>query len=120
MQFILGYVFAPVIWLIGVCIQDVSLVGQLLGQKIILTEFVGYSELSNMLSANSFSEIKSAIMATYVLCGFANFASIGILIGGIGSIAPNQRPMLSILGMRSLLGGTLSALISAAIIGMMM
>ncbi|MDR3246495.1 MAG: Na+ dependent nucleoside transporter [Prevotellaceae bacterium] len=120
MQFILGYVFAPVIWLIGVCTQDVSLVGELLGQKIILTEFVGYNELSNMLSANSFSEIKSAIMATYVLCGFANFASVGIQIGGIGSIAPNQRSTLSVFGMRALLGGTLSALISAAIVGMMM
>jgi len=120
MQFILGYAFAPVIWLIGVSIQDVALVGQLLGQKIILTEFVGYSELSNMLATNSFIEIKSAIMATYVLCGFANFASIGIQIGGIGSIAPNQRSTLSAFGMRSLLGGTLAALISAAIVGMMM
>jgi CNT family concentrative nucleoside transporter len=120
MQFILGYVFAPVIWLTGVAMQDVPLVGQLLGQKIILTEFVGYSELSNMLSSNLFTETKSAIMATYVLCGFANFASVGIEIGGIGSIAPNQRATLSIFGMRALLGGTLSALISAAIVGMMM
>jgi CNT family concentrative nucleoside transporter len=120
MQLILGYVFSPVIWLIGVAIQDVPLVGQLLGQKIILTEFVGYNELSNMISANLFTETKSAIMATYVLCGFANFASVGIEIGGIGSIAPNQRATLSIFGMRALLGGTLSALISAAIVGMMM
>jgi nucleoside permease NupC len=120
MQLILGYVFAPVIWLTGVAIQDVPLVGQLLGQKIILTEFVGYNELSNMIAANLFVETKSAIMATYVLCGFANFASVGIEIGGIGSIAPNQRATLSIFGMRALLGGTLSALISAAIVGMMM
>jgi CNT family concentrative nucleoside transporter len=120
MQLILGYVFAPVIWLTGVAVQDVPLVGQLLGQKIILTEFVGYSELSNMIAANLFTETKSAIMATYVLCGFANFASVGIEIGGIGSIAPNQRATLSIFGMRALLGGTLSALISATIVGMMM
>jgi CNT family concentrative nucleoside transporter len=119
MQLILGYAFAPVVWLTGVAIPDVPLVGQLLGQKIILTEFVGYSELSNMIAGNLFSETKSAIMATYVLCGFANFASIGIEIGGIGSIAPNQRAMLSIFGMRALLGGTLSALISATIVGMM-
>ncbi|MDR2383908.1 MAG: Na+ dependent nucleoside transporter [Prevotellaceae bacterium] len=118
MQLILGYVFAPVIWLTGVAIQDVPLVGQLLGQKIILTEFVGYSELSNMLATNAFAESKSAIMATYVLCGFANFASVGIEIGGIGSIAPNQRATLSIFGMRALLGGTLAALISASIVGM--
>jgi CNT family concentrative nucleoside transporter len=90
-----------------------------LGQKIILTEFVGYSELSNMLSAGVFSETKSAILSAYVLCGFANFASVGILIGGIGSIAPNQRATLSAFGMKSLLGGTLAALISAAMIGMM-
>ncbi|MDR2286939.1 MAG: Na+ dependent nucleoside transporter [Prevotellaceae bacterium] len=120
LQLILGYVFAPVIWLTGVAMQDVPLVGQLLGQKIILTEFVGYSELSNMLASNVFTETKSAIMATYVLCGFANFASVGIEIGGIGSIAPNQRATLSIFGMRALLGGTLAALISATIVGMMM
>jgi CNT family concentrative nucleoside transporter len=120
MQFILGYIFAPIVWLTGVAIQDVSLVGQLLGQKIILTEFVGYNELSNMLASNLFTETKSAIMATYVLCGFANFASVGIEIGGIGSIAPNQRATLSIFGMRALLGGTLAALISASIVGMML
>jgi CNT family concentrative nucleoside transporter len=117
MQLILGYVFAPVIWLTGVAVQDVPLVGQLLGQKIILTEFVGYNELSNMLATNAFAETKSAIIATYILCGFANFASVGIEIGGIGSIAPNQRATLSIFGMRALLGGALAALISAAIVG---
>jgi CNT family concentrative nucleoside transporter len=117
LQLILGYVFAPVIWLIGVAMHDVPLVGQLLGQKIILTEFVGYNELSNMLASNAFAETKSSIMATYVLCGFANFASVGIEIGGIGSIAPNQRSTLAIFGMRALLGGTLAALISASIVG---
>jgi CNT family concentrative nucleoside transporter len=117
MQFILGYVFAPVIWLTGVAIQDVQLVGQLLGQKIIMTEFVAYNELSNMIADNLFTETKSAIMSTYILCGFANFASVGIEIGGIGSLAPNQRATLAILGMRALLGGTLAALISASIIG---
>ena len=120
MQLILGYVFSPIIWLIGVATQDVPLVGQLLGQKLILTEFVGYSELSNMLATNAFFSPKSAIMATYVLCGFANFASIGIQIGGIGSIAPTQKSTLSAFGMRSLLGGTLSALVSAAFVGMLL
>lgn len=117
MQLVLGYVFAPVIWLTGVAIQDVPLVGQLLGQKIILTEFVGYSELSNMIASDVFTETKSAVIATYILCGFANFASVGVEIGGIGSIAPNQRATLSVLGMRALLGGTLAALISASIVG---
>jgi len=120
MQFILGYAFAPVIWLIGVCPQDVSLVGELLGQKLILTEFVGYNELAKMLSSGAFFEIKSAIMAIYVLCGFANFASVGIQVGGIGAIVPNQKSTLSAFGMRALLGGTLTALVSATIIGMML
>jgi CNT family concentrative nucleoside transporter len=117
MQVILGYVFAPVVWLTGVAVNDVPLVGQLLGQKIILTEFVGYSELSNMMASNVFTETKSAVIATYILCGFANFASVGVEIGGIGSIAPNQRSTLAVFGMRALLGGTLAALISASIVG---
>jgi nucleoside transporter len=118
MQFVLGYIFSPVIWLMGIASNDVPLVGQLLGHKLILTEFVGYSELSKMISTNAFVEAKSAIMATYILCGFANFASVGIQIGGIGSIAPNQKSVLSAFGMRALLGGTLSALVSATMVGM--
>ena len=118
MEFILGYVFAPVIWLLGVCAEDVPLVGRLLGQKIILTEFIGYGELAKMLP--DFAQPKSAIMSTYVLCGFANFASVGIQIGGIGSLAPNQKPLLATFGMRALLGGTLAALVSATIVGMML
>jgi CNT family concentrative nucleoside transporter len=120
MQCILGYIFAPVIWLLGVCSNDVSLVGQLLGQKIILTEFVGYSELSSMLSVEAFTESKSAILSAYILCGFANFASVGVMVSGISSIAPNQRPVLAAFGMRSLLGGTLASLVSAAMVGMML
>lgn len=118
MQLILGYVFSPVIWLMGVAAEDVPLAGQLLGQKLILTEFVGYSELAKMISTGAFSEAKSAIMSAYILCGFANFASVGIQIGGIGSLAPNQKSILSEFGMRALLGGTLSALVSATMVGM--
>lgn len=120
LQFLLGYAFAPLIWLIGVTPADVPLVGQLLGQKLILTEFVGYNDLSEMLRANVFTEAKSIIMATYVLCGFANFASVGIQIGGIGSLAPNQKPLLAQYGMRALLGGTLTALASATLVGMIL
>ena len=94
LEFILGYAFAPIMWLIGVAREDITLVGRLLGEKIILTEFVGYLSLADMKSAGAFAETKSIIMATYILCGFANFASIGIQIGGIGSLAPGQRVLL--------------------------
>ena len=85
LQFMLGYIFAPVMWLIGVDSADITLVGRLLGEKVIMTEFIGYLSLAEMKEANMFADPKSVIMATYMLCGFANFASIGIQIGGIGS-----------------------------------
>lgn len=119
MQFLLSYLFAPVIWLTGVPADDLALVGRLLGEKLILTEFVGYQSLSDMIQTGAFANPKSIIMATYVLCGFANFASVGIQIGGVGGIAPNQKPTLSAYGFRSLLGATLVALMSAAMIGML-
>jgi CNT family concentrative nucleoside transporter len=119
LQFMLGYLFAPIMWLIGVSGPDITLIGRLLGEKVIMTEFIGYVSLSELKSINAFSDPKSIIMATYMLCGFANFASIGIQIGGIGSLAPNQRVLLSNLGLRALLGGTLASLLSATIIGML-
>lgn len=117
LQFILGYLFAPLMWLIGVSSQDITLVGRLLGEKIIMTEFIGYISLSELKQAGAFSDPKSIIMATYMLCGFANFASIGIQIGGIGSLAPGKKVLLSKYGMRALLGGTIASLLSATIIG---
>ena len=119
LQFMLGYTFAPLMWLIGVNSHDIALVGQLLGEKLILTEFIGYVSLSGLKSANAFVEYKSIIMSTYMLAGFANFASIGIQIGGIGSLAPGKRKLLSEYGMKALLGGTLASLLSATIIGIM-
>ncbi len=118
LQFILGYTFAPIMWLIGVSLPDITLVGRLLGEKIIMTEFIGYVSLAELKDANAFADPKSIIMATYMLCGFANFASIGIQIGGIGSLAPTRKVLLSQFGMRALLGGTLAGLMSAAIVGM--
>ncbi len=120
LQFILGYIFAPVMWVIGVGTEDITLVGRLLGEKLIMTEFVGYVSLSELKADGIFTYNKSIIMATYMLCGFANFASIGIQIGGIGSLAPNQRVLLSQLGLRALLGGTLASLFSATIVGMIL
>ncbi len=120
LQFILGYTFAPVMWLIGVSLPDITLAGRLLGEKIILTEFIGYVSLAELKEAGAFSDPKTIIMATYMLCGFANFASIGIQIGGIGSLAPSRRVLLSQFGMRALLGGTLASLVSATIVGMIL
>ncbi len=119
LQFILGYIFSPLMWLIGVSAQDMTLVGRLLGEKIIMTEFIGYISLADLKEAGAFAHPKSIIMATYMLCGFANFASIGIQIGGIGSLAPNQRVLLSKYGMKALLAGTIASLFSATIIGML-
>ncbi len=119
LQFILGYIFSPVMWLIGVNVQDITYLGRLLGEKIIMTEFIGYVSLSELKAAQVFTDPKSVIMATYMLCGFANFASIGIQIGGIGSLAPNQRITLSKYGLKALLGGTLASLMSATIVGML-
>lgn len=118
LEFILGYLFAPIMWLIGVAAEDITLTGQLVGQKLIASEFVGYESLSRMKTEGVFAYQRSIVMATYMLCGFANFASIGIQIGGIGSLAPSKRAWLSEFGFRALLGGTLASLLSATIVGM--
>ena len=116
---ILGYIGAPIAWLMGVCKQDMFLVGQLLGEKTVLNEFVAYVSLGEMKMAGAFVEQKSIIIATYILCGFANFASIGIQIGGIGALAPNKRADLSRLGILALIGGTVASLFTAVIVGML-
>ena len=121
LEAILGTIFAPLMWLIGVAREDMMLMGQLLGIKLAASEFVGYiqlADLKNPMNALSLNYEKSVIMATYMLCGFANFASIGIQIGGIGSLAPGQRKTLSEFGMKALLGGTIASLLSATIAGM--
>ena len=121
LETILGIVFAPLMWLIGVAKEDVMLMGQLLGIKLAASEFVGYiqlAELKNAANAIHFTYDKSVIMATYMLCGFANFASIGIQIGGIGSLAPGQRKTLSEFGLKAVIGGSIASLLSATIAGM--
>ena len=108
-------------WLIGVAKEDMALMGQLLGIKLAASEFIGYiqlAELKDVANATHLKFEKSIIMATYMLCGFANFASIGIQIGGIGSLAPGQRKTLSKFGIKALIGGTIASLISATIAGM--
>jgi CNT family concentrative nucleoside transporter len=120
LEFIMGYALSPLMWLIGVAKEDITLVGSLLGKKLILTEFVAYISLSDLKAAGAFTDTKSIVMSVYMLCGFANFASIGIQIGGIGALAPGRRVMLAQLGMRALLAGTLASLLSATIIGILM
>ena len=122
-EFLLGYLFAPLMWIIGVATEDVALMGQLLGVKIVASEFVGYTQLvdlKNSMSQTHFSYQKSVIMATYMLCGFANFASIGIQIGGIGIIAPKIRKLLTELGFKAMIAGSIVSLMSATIAGIIL
>ena len=120
LQFMLGYIFSPVMWILGIPGQDISLVGSLLGEKLIMTELVGYVSLTELKAEGAFAEAKSIIMSTYIVCGFANFASVGIQIGGIGAIAPTQRLLLTKFGMKALLAGTLASLLSATIVGIIL
>ena len=123
LESVMGLIFSPLMWLIGVAAEDITLMGQLLGVKLASSEFVAYTQLASlkdMTQATHFTYNKSVIMATYMLCGFANFASIGIQIGGIGSLAPNQRKVLSAFGLKAVLGGSLASLISATIAGIIL
>ena len=122
-EFVLGYLFAPLMWLIGVAQQDVTLMGQLLGIKLVASEFVGYTQLVDLKNSASnlhFTYQKSVVMATYMLCGFANFASIGIQVGGIGIIAPKTRKLLTELGFKAMIAGSLVSLMSATIAGIIL
>ena len=122
-EFILGYLFSPLMWIIGIASEDVALMGQLLGIKLVASEFVGYTQLvdlKNSFSSTHLSYQKSVIMATYMLCGFANFASIGIQIGGIGIIAPKTKKILTELGLKAMIAGSLVSLMSATIAGIIL
>jgi CNT family concentrative nucleoside transporter len=120
LQFVLGYMFAPIAWLIGVNQVDMVAVGQLLGEKTILNEFVAYISLGEMKTKGMIQDPKSLLIVTYALCGFANFASIGIQIGGISQLAPNQRRNLTELGVKALIGGTIACLMCGCIAGALM
>jgi CNT family concentrative nucleoside transporter len=123
LEALLGALFAPLMWLIGVDSSDIMMMGQLLGIKLAASEFVGYIQLAELKDLGNPVHLgyqKSVIMATYMLCGFANFASIGIQIGGIGSLAPGQRKTLSEFGLKAVLGGTLASLLSATLAGMIL
>lgn len=119
-QFILGVIAAPLMWLIGVPTGDVMLVGSLLGQKTILNEFVAYFQLQQWKEAGMFVSQKSVVMSTYLLCGFANISSIGILLGALGVLAPEKRSLISSIGMRAMIGGALVSVLSATLGGMIL
>ena len=116
LEYLLGQVFRLFAWIIGVEWKDTLAVGSLLGQKTVINEFVAYLGLADMKAAGSLSP-KSIVIATYALCGFSNFSSIAIQVGGIGSIAPGQQGNLSKLGMRALLAATIACLMTATIAG---
>ena len=121
LEFILGYLFAPLMWLIGIAAEDVSLMGQLLGIKLVANEFVGYTQLASLMDVTNvlhFKYQKSVLMATFMLCGFANLASIGIQVGGIGIIAPKKKKILTELGFKAMIAGAIVSLMSATIAGM--
>jgi CNT family concentrative nucleoside transporter len=120
LQYLLGYLFSPIAWLIGIRGDDVVLIGQLLGEKTILNEFIAFTSLAEFKLNGVLSDPRSVIIATYALCGFANFASIGIQIGGIGALASSRRTLLSQLGVKALIGGTAASLLNGAIAGMLL
>ena len=123
LELILGYLFAPLMWLIGIAVEDITLMGQLLGVKLAASEFVAYIELASLKDVSNALHLtyqKSIIMATIMLCGFANFASIGIQIGGIGILAPGKSKLLTELGFKAMIAGTLVSLLSATFVGMLL
>ena len=120
LQMLLGWVLAPLAWLMGVPWADAGSVGSLLGIKVAVNEFVAYLDLAHLLQAGDALSARGAVIATYALLGFANFASIAIQIGGIGGIAPERRGDLSRLGIKAMIGGNLAAFMSASFAGMVL
>ncbi len=120
LEYILGLLFSPIAWVMGVTSDDLMLVGQLLGKKTAINEVVAYVDMSTMLASDPTAlSPKSKLIATYALCGFSNFSSIGIQIGGISAIAPSQRKTLTELGIKALIGGTVACLLTATVAGML-
>ncbi len=115
LEYILGLIMSPLAWVLGTPSQDILIIGQLLGKKTILNEFVAYADIPTVSAHITY---KSKIIATYALCGFANFASIGIQLGGIGAIAPSQKSTLAKFGVKALIGGTIACFLTATIAGM--
>ena len=120
LELILGYIFSPFAFLMGIPWEECREVGMLLGKKIVLTELIAFGDLAQMQqTAETALSGRSAVIASYALCGFANFASIGIQIGGIGGIAPGRRSDLARLGLRAMIGGTLAAMLTGTVAGLL-
>jgi len=117
-EILLGYLLSPIAWIIGVPWSDAVSVGSLIGQKIVLNEFIAYLNLSQLIPTGVLSD-KAVIISTYALCGFANFSSIAIQIGGIGGIAPDRKSDLAKFGLRAVLGGSLATFMTATIAGVL-
>ncbi len=117
--YLLGLIFAPLAWILGTPLEDITVIGQLLGQKTVVNEFIAYAELNDMQKAGMKLDPKSILIATYALCGFSNFASIGIQIGGIGALAPGQRKTLTELGIKALIAGSVACFLTATIAGVL-
>jgi CNT family concentrative nucleoside transporter len=120
LQLVLAQIFAPLAWLLGVPWADAPLVGSLLGTKTVINELVAYVQMAGDMKAASFHSGKSVIIATYALCGFANFSSIGIQVGGLSTMAPGRRADFSKLGLRAMIAGSLASFQTAAIAGMLL
>ena len=118
LQVLLGYTLSPLAWIIGVPWSDAVAVGSLIGQKVVLNEFIAYLNLASLIPQHVLGE-KAVVISTYALCGFANFSSIAIQIGGIGGIAPSRRSDLAKLGLRAVLGGSLATFMTATIAGVL-
>ena len=118
LQQILGWIFSPLAWVMGVPWNEAGIIGSLMGEKLVLTELIAFGDLSELMTTNSISD-RSAIIASYALCGFANFASVGIQLGGIGGIAPERRKDLAKLALKAMFGGALASWLTATIAGML-
>ncbi len=119
LQYIMGLVFAPLAWLMGIDAGSLMVAGQIIGEKTILNEFYAYGTLAKVKESGVLADQRAQVILTYALCGFSNIASIGILIGGIGALAPNQRPVLAQLGLKSLLGGSIACFLTACVAAML-
>ncbi|MEX2178739.1 MAG: nucleoside transporter C-terminal domain-containing protein [Gemmatimonadaceae bacterium] len=119
LQFILGIAFAPLAWLMGIDVGSLMISGQIIGEKTVLNEFYAYSTLAGVKESGALPDVRAQIILTYALCGFSNIASVGIQIGGIGSLAPNRRALLAQLGMKALIGGSIACFLTACVASML-
>lgn len=119
LEFVFGIIYAPIAWLIGIDYGHLLQSGQLLGTRTVLNEFVSFLHLGQMKASGALTDQRTIVILTYAMCGFANIVSIGIQIGGIGALAPNQRQNLSALGVKTMLGGTIACYLSACVAGML-